>query len=624
MESEMNILKNKKAASLIKINLYFLSFIVSFFIFDLYISNTFLESFSIFTETSHILFTVFWGLFPASFIFIMPKIIGRIAIILLAAILSLLFLTQVVYGNMFDSVFSFFNIKFAQEAMPYLSSILPYIPFKAWFCVLAGVFLMIFAVFYFKREIKNKLLFAIVPAIALTMCYIMACNHIGENFGYLQKLIKTKNRGNIAANFLSMPQENIGLYGFYQFSLIDLKKSISPEKLDKKIKLQIDKYIEAYPYSDKNRYSNIFKDKNLILVLIESGDWLVINESNTPAIARLMKEGWSFKNHFSSSASGAGPTFNAEFTVNSGFYSPSRTSLTVNDLANKFFPFSLPNLFKRNGYAANSFHMNSAAFYNRGAVHRALGYSKYYSLIDAGHTYNKAKNDTLLMQDDSIVSKILPKDEKFLSFIISYTGHAPYSMNGIASSLLTNSEKSAIKNGNEKEDLSAFRAQLRETDNFFALLIDELEKRNLLDNTVIIGFTDHYAYGFPSRNLLYENRGTDDPNFLNRTPFFVWAKDIAPEEITAVSTAIDIYPTIVNLFDLKKDGIVYMGTDIFDKNHRETAFFENGWYAGKKYYNTTLKTSNITSSEIESAASLKKLIEDVNNAILTFDYFRNK
>ena len=128
----------------------------------------------------------------------------------------------------------------------------------------------------------------------------MAVNYIDEPFGYLQKLILTKNRGKIAANFLSMPNENLELYGFYQFSFLDFIKSNSKKSIDTDIDLKINEYINSYPYSQNNAYSNLLKDKNLILILIESGDSIVLNAANTPTLARLMQEGLNFKNHFSS------------------------------------------------------------------------------------------------------------------------------------------------------------------------------------------------------------------------------------------------------------------------------------------------------------------------------------
>ncbi len=620
----MKSIQNEKFISLIKINLYFLFFIAAFFIFDIYITSIFMTDFSIFNEKTHILFTLFWSICAASIIFILPKKTARVFGVLLVIVLILLFLTQTVYCNMFNTPFSFFNLKFAGEAMPFLGIIFSYIPFDAVLCIIFFCILILSAIFILKQEIKNRHLFILLPAIPAIAFYFMAVNYIDEPFGYLQKLILTKNRGKIAANFLSMPNENLELYGFYQFSFLDFIKSNSKKSIDTDIDLKINEYINSYPYSQNNAYSNLLKDKNLILILIESGDSIVLNAANTPTLARLMQEGLNFKNHFSSSASGSGPTFNAELTVNTGFYSPAKSAVTANDLGNNYFPYALPNLFKNVGYKVNSFHMNTASFYNRGAMHKAWGYLKYYSLADLGYPYNEIKNDTLFMRDETMLNAILPKEGRFLSFIISYTGHAPYTINGIAVDLFTESEKEAMKKGIIDEGLTALSAQLRETDNFFAMMLNEMEKRNLIDNTVIIGFTDHYAYGFPSKEMLYKDRGTDDPNFLNHTPFFIWSKGLTPQEINKVSTTIDIYPTIINLFGLKKENMIYMGTDIFSDKHRGIVFFDNGWYTGNKYYNSSLKAQNIALDEIEKMSLLKKSIEETNNAILMTDYFRNK
>lgn len=48
--------------------------------------------------------------------------------------------------------------------------------------------------------------------------------------------------------------------------------------------------------------------------------------------------------------------------------------------------------------------------------------------------------------------------------------------------------------GNEETDCAYLKARL--VDDLFARLLQELEDKGQLDNTVIIGVTDHYTYGY--------------------------------------------------------------------------------------------------------------------------------
>ena len=57
-------------------------------------------------------------------------------------------------------------------------------------------------------------------------------------------------------------------------------------------------------------------------------DWL-LNKENTPTLYSLKNNSFFFTDHYSYFIS-AGPTFNSEFCVNTGFYTP--LSLTSNFL----------------------------------------------------------------------------------------------------------------------------------------------------------------------------------------------------------------------------------------------------------------------------------------------------
>ena len=91
-------------------------------------------------------------------------------------------------------------------------------------------------------------------------------------------------------------------------------------------------------------------------------NWL-LNKNNTPNLYSLKKNSFIFSEHYSYKMSG-GATFNSEFCINTGFYSP--FSLTGNsyDFYKNTFN-SLPKMFKKLGYTLKSFHFNNPDFYSR-------------------------------------------------------------------------------------------------------------------------------------------------------------------------------------------------------------------------------------------------------------------
>ena len=114
---------------------------------------------------------------------------------------------------------------------------------------------------------------------------------------------------------------------------------------------------------DKN-YTGIFKNKNLIFVMMESMDDWMVNEEVTPTMHEMMNHGFNFTNHYSPGYV-TGETANTEFVANTGMY-PSINKLSPNyAYIDNDYPYSIANLFKKEGYITNSFHRSSGFIYNR-------------------------------------------------------------------------------------------------------------------------------------------------------------------------------------------------------------------------------------------------------------------
>ena len=58
----------------------------------------------------------------------------------------------------------------------------------------------------------------------------------------------------------------------------------------------LNKFFISKPITDKNIMTGRFKDKNLILIMIEAFDMMAINKELTPTLYKLANEGWYFDN----------------------------------------------------------------------------------------------------------------------------------------------------------------------------------------------------------------------------------------------------------------------------------------------------------------------------------------
>ena len=88
--------------------------------------------------------------------------------------------------------------------------------------------------------------------------------------------------------------------------------------------------------------------------------------------------------------------------------------------------------------------------------------------------------------------------------------------------------------------------QAEEVDRMVKLLMEGLKSHNLLDNTVLVFFSDHTAGGFNKR-ILSKYKITTDQR-INHTPFFIWSSNIKGKTIDKTNSQLDILPTILNLF----------------------------------------------------------------------------
>ncbi|MDI9519148.1 MAG: sulfatase-like hydrolase/transferase, partial [Bacillota bacterium] len=227
--------------------------------------------------------------------------------------------------------------------------------------------------------------------------------------------------------------------------------------------------------------------------------------------------------------------------------------------------------------------------------------------------------------NDKIRNLLFEKEGKTMNFITTYTAHAPYSIGDVqCRETLTENELKLIKKGSNEEELCV-KAQARETDNFFHKLIEHLDKENILDKTIIIGVTDHYAYGYSNKEKLHALKGTDDPNFMNKLPFFIWGNNIPKAEVTKVNNNLDVLPTIAYLFGLDYEEKHYVGKNIFDPNYEGFVFFpDHSWYDGNIYYKDghVLLGEQVEQEYINSRNKQLRTILDVNDKVLNTDYFR--
>lgn len=358
-------------------------------------------------------------------------------------------------------------------------------------------------------------------------------------------------------------------------------KTVIDNETNQRLK-QINNYFISRHITDKNDNTGLFKDKNLIVIMMESVGMLGINEEYFPTLYKLWNEGISFTNFYSPRNSC--PTGNNEMTSMVGLYTINN-SCTANAYRKNIYPHAIFHKFRENGYYATSYHNYIDHYYYRNDIHRNSGSEIYYNAIALDIMDGSNKN---WPSDVALFEKGLPyfiEQEKFMSFMTTVTSHAPYHID----SEYGNKNKALFEELNVTNAMKRYYSKVYELDLGLKYLLEELERTNKLDDTVLILFGDHqpYSLGIKQQVDILGEEAEINKN-IEKTPLIIYNSQIEKQVVNEYVSVIDILPTILNLFDLEHDPRYYVGEDIFnDQVHHRAIFTDGSWQDEIGFFNAS-------------------------------------
>ncbi len=578
------------------------------------------------------LFTLIWVFLMIGICLFLEKKKGKILYIFFFILSLALFITNNVYYSMTNSFFDFSLIMMAGEGSVYIIDAILNCNIWVYISCIIIIISFIFALKYFPSRKKTNLKNIIRVFFIFLIVHFIIPFLLGSPNNELT-WSTWRNPRNIYINF-NDNNKSMTITGIYEYSIrnfyitfIKAKKSSNEEEV-----LFLGEVYNNTEDNYSNKYTGKYKDKNLIILQLEGTDNWLITKEDTPTLYKMMNSGINFTNHYSY-YNGGGSTFNSEFAVNTGFITPLSYTQNAYTFNKNYFPYSLANLFKKEEYAVNAFHMNTSEYYSRGTNYKNWGYDNYYGLIDLG-TYKDDSYtlDRELILNDTFREKMF-NENKFVDYIITYSGHMPFTTEkGLCKSLITEdllkeqgieelSKDQVLPNLTEEE---CARRQAKETDYMVELLINTLQEKMLLDDTVIVVFTDHYLYTLSDQTILDKYKETDN-NLINHTPFFIWSNNIEKTKITEVTSQLNILPTLINLFGLEYHPNYYIGTDALDSNYNGYVFFSDySWYDGNVYVDGGIVTNNkiIDPLSLEDKNYYINYIIRKNDLTLKYNYFK--
>lgn len=376
----------------------------------------------------------------------------------------------------------------------------------------------------------------------------------------------------------------------------------------------LNKYFINNNTTDINEYTGLFKDKNLIVIMLESVNDIIINEEDYPNFYKMYNEGMHWENNYSPRNSCS--TGNNEMSGMTGLYSIYNTC-TANEYKENTYFESIFNLFNNQGYKTFSAHNYTEHYYYRNEIHTNMGSGKYYGVEDLGISYsNLYKNWSSDEDFMTEVLKILDKDYsdgKFMTWLTTVSSHQPY----YYSSIEGDKYLDLYEDLNIKKDLKRYKSKLKILDNALGILLEGLEAKGILDDTVIVMYGDHYPYGLSTSTInSVLDYDTSVDYEAERVPFVIYNSEIKSQTFDEYTSYINILPTIANLFDLDYDPRLYMGTDLLSEDYESLVVFADGsWKNEYAYYDASKSDIKYLTDKTYTIEELQAINESIDMKI---------
>lgn len=540
-----------------------------------------------------------------------PKV-NKIITYIITIALIIIFGAQIVYYSMYEAIISFFSMMHGGQVTEFMEVIIDVV-LRNWYGILLFIIPLIILIILSKKKVitfeKNsikQIAIKITSVLIIQLIALLCVNFINTDDMYSNKNLYynihvpkvTANRMGLLTTMRLDLQRFI--FGFeeklsvqtnaipkeeekdsYNITYIDFDKLIKNEE-DNTIK-EMHEYFSTQEASKKNKYTGMFKDKNLIVLVGESFSSLAIREDLTPNLYKLYKEGFQFDNFYT-------PIFpvstaDGEYITDTSLI-PKEGVWSFLRVAGNYMPYSYANVFEKQGYSSNAYHNHTATYYERDKYIETMGYNSYLAvgtgLEDRMDTSNWPNSDYEMVKttvDDYI------NNEKFMAYYMTVSGHMNYTKLGNAM---------VYKNWEQVKDLpysnkaKGYLAANIELDKAVGELLSRLEQAGKLEDTVIVINGDHYPYGLTLDEINELSTFERDDKFEKfRMPFLIWSGSMkGPIKVEKIGSSLDVLPTVLNLFGAEFDSRLLMGRDILSDSDPIVIFSDRSFITDKGRYNS--------------------------------------
>ncbi len=375
--------------------------------------------------------------------------------------------------------------------------------------------------------------------------------------------------------------KNIGTYNYHLYDIFLQSKSSAQRALADGSELtDIDNYVRASYIPPSEDMFGVAKDKNLIVVSLESLQNFTLNSTvngqvTTPFLNEFVKESFYFDNFYHQTQQGK--TSDSEFLFDNSLYPLNRGAVFFTHSGNEFE--SMTEKLGESGYFTATMHANNKSFWNRDVMYQSLGYQRFYSLPDYNATEENSVNwgmkDIPFFQES--VAHMEDMQQPFATKLITLTNHYPF--------YLDEEDQFIEEYDSNSGTLNRYFQTVRYMDEAVKEFIQDLKDSGIYDNSVIVMYGDHYGISENHNEAMSQYLGKEVTPYvstqLQRVPLIIHIPGMEGKTISNVSGQIDLKPTIMHLLgiDTKKD--IQFGSDLFSPQYEEFTILRDGRFITK-------------------------------------------
>lgn len=384
----------------------------------------------------------------------------------------------------------------------------------------------------------------------------------------------------------------------------------------------MDEYFASVTPTAQNEYTGMFEGKNLIWIVAEGFSTWALDENLTPTLYQMANESFVFKNYYNPIWGVS--TSDGEYTACTGLL-PKTGVWSMSKSADNDMAFCMGNQLSKLGYLCNAYHDHTYTYYNRDESHPNMGYN-YIAKGNGLEITSQWPESDLEMMENTVNDYI--NSEPFHIYYMTVSGHLEYNFGG---NCMAKKHEADVADLDYSEACKAYIACQMEFDQAMEYLINTLDEAGVLDDTLIVISGDHYPYGLTTDEINELNGSEVEQNFeLYHSTLIMWNSVLAKEDPVVSEEpcyAVDILPTLSNLFGVDYDSRLLMGRDIFSTASPLVVFSNHSWLTDEGRYNAVTGEFTANKGVMVAGDYVQNMMDKVNSMfsysakILDNDYY---